>query len=121
MLVIVLLLLPVFLTGASLEVPGVRCEAYHCCACLPCHAHAICAGHQEGCLLHDHRHQQHHHGRILLLHDAGLRVGGNLAVLPAAPLVPRSAGGAPRASVKAAALLWSGPPLYSGHLNPLRC
>ncbi|MEE1264855.1 MAG: hypothetical protein UHH87_01055 [Akkermansia sp.] len=67
MQVVVMLLLPVFLAGASLEVPGEGC-AHHCCQLEHCAPHA---GELPDAGLHDHHH--HRHGSISLLCDVGQR------------------------------------------------
>ena len=67
MLVVVMLLLPVFLTGASLEIPGEGCSR-HCCQLEHC---APYAGEPSESGAHTHHH--HRHGSISLLCDAGQR------------------------------------------------
>ncbi len=119
MLVVVLLLLPVFLTGASLEVPGVGCNALNCCALTHCHAGDSHVRH-ENCAM-EHCHHHHSHERILLLVDAGLREYGHVAaLLPVADFVPGT--GVPACCKRAFVLaVYPEVPPYAGHIAPLRC
>ena len=118
MLVVVLLLLPVFLTGASLEVPGVGCNALNCCALTHCHAGDSHV--HENCAM-EHRHHHHSHERILLLVDAGLRECGHVvALLPSPVFVP--AASVPSCCGQAFELIvYPEVPPYAGHVAPLRC
>ena len=119
MLVVVLLLLPVFLTGASLEVPGVGCNALNCCALTHCHAGDSHVRH-ENCAM-EHCHHHHSHERILLLVDAGLREYGHVAAMPPVPVF------LPGASVPSCygqtieLTVYPEVPPYAGHIAPLRC
>lgn len=77
LVVVLLLLLPVFVTGASLEVPGARCSVQNCCAMAHCGEHEE-LGESHNCLLHGHHH--HYHERIQLLFDAGMKPASSAAV-----------------------------------------
>lgn len=118
MLVVVLLLLPVIVTGASLEVPGVRCSVQNCCAMAHCGEHEE-LGAAHDCLLHGHHH--HHHERIQLLFDAGGKapvavVAGVVCEPPPFAFCSAFAWGNMPA-VEA----WLHPPLYPGYMHPQRC
>lgn len=119
MLVVVFLLLPVFLTGASLELPGAGCGTHHCCALVPCMGHAHVAE-QGKKAAHDHHHPAHE--RIMLLCDAGQRSdrGALQATMPAQSSM----------TIGVVHRLWQalqmpGEPRvlfsYTGFLSPLRC
>ena len=118
MLVVVLLLLPVIMTGASLELPGAGCHAGNCCVVAACHAHEA----EDEPAAHDHHHHRHAHERILLLSDAGMR--------DAAPTVAAFASLAEKAVMHCKFLemaercslpLLAAPPPYRGYLIPQRC
>ena len=120
MLVVVLLLLPVLMTGASLEVPGAGCSVQNCCVLANCHGHAEeidAAGQQAD----GHHHHTHRHERILLLNDAGQRADCRQVAIPAAG-VPRLAGVCQsRTTPVVLRPLVTGPPPYGGYEVPLRC
>lgn len=120
MLVVVLLLLPVFLTGASLEVPGVGCDAQNCCLMSNCHGHAECAP-VEGPQVHGHRHHHHSHDRIYLLCDAGLRTGQMPLAAPLVAVPEWFVRVLPLVHVQPLQPCGNAPPLYPGHVVPLRC
>lgn len=120
LLVVVFLLLPVIMTGASLEVPGVNCGSHNCCMmarCCDSHGH-LEQGNVAGL---EHHHHRHAHERILLLRDAGMRdtnvcvssavsqscLPGVFAVL-SLRLLPMDS-------------MATGAPPYCGYLSPLRC
>lgn len=120
MLVVVLLLLPVLMTGASLEVPGAGCSVQNCCVLANCHGHAeeidAIGQHADG-----HHHHSHRHERILLLNDAGQRTDCRQVAIPAAG-VPRLADVClSRTTPVVLRPLVTGPPPYGGYALPLRC
>ncbi len=119
MLAVVLLLLPVFMTGASLEVPGARCSVQNCCVMAHCHEHDS-AGAGHACQMHD-QHHHHVHERILLLLDAGAKAPSVAAV--AVAQAPQAFVFLP-ASVCDEVLMeeaWRHPPPYPGYRQPQRC
>lgn len=119
MLAVVLLLLPVFMTGASLEVPGARCSVQNCCVMAHCHEHDS-AGAGHACQMHD-QHHHHVHERILLLLDAGAKAPSVAAV--AVAQAPQAFVYLP-ASVCDEVLMeeaWRHPPPYPGYRHPQRC
>lgn len=118
-MVVVFLLLPVFMTGASLEVPGADCCAHNCCMVAQCAGHAGADELPEGWSAH--HHERHAHDRILLLRDAGLRDART--VVPQLPVVQVAVGtievqGDERPLPEP---IVTGPPLYGGFLLPQRC
>lgn len=77
MLVLVLLLMPVVVSGSLNEGAGAHCTEANCCLLAHCHCDCCgCAGfyhrheadHEHNA---DHRHHHHHHGVYDLLGDAG--------------------------------------------------
>lgn len=79
--ILVLLLLPVLVTGASFEVRGVDCPALHDCGEHHCSCSAyIYSGLEEGVPMC--RHNQHRHESVSVVSDAGARtLRGNAAPL----------------------------------------
>lgn len=121
MLVVVLLLLPVFLTGASLEVPGAGCGTHNCCVLASCHGHHGCCDATDEAQLHGCHHHHHTHERIYLLSDAGLRSDSMNAVVSAACAPCGLIRMWPRAFEKTVLAYHTGAPPYRGHMAPLRC
>ena len=117
MLVVVLLLLPVIMTGASLELPGAGCHAGNCCVVAACHAHEV----EDAPAVHDHHHHRHAHERIQLLRDAGLRDSSpSVAAFDALPASP-SLRFTSLEQAHCSPYLLAAPPPYRGYLIPQRC
>lgn len=118
-MVAVFLLLPVFVTGASLEVPGVDCCPHHCCMSAQYAGHAGADELPEGWS--DHHHERHAHDCILLLRDAGLRDARTVAPRSSVvqmPMVAVVEQGDESPLTEPAVMR---PPLYGGFLLPQRC
>ena len=116
MLVVVMLLLPVFLTGASLEIPGEGCSR-HCCQQERCAPHA---GESSESGAHTHHH--HRHDSISLLCDAGQRVGRVEICSPwpvLSVVAPVDSTLLPRSILRYVEPGWL--PLRFGYVSPLRC
>lgn len=120
MLVVVMLLLPVLMTGASLEVPGSGVHALNCCLPVCCNGHASHCAEPDECML-EHRHHHHCHECIRLLMDAGLRYQYSPVVVSGISRVdipcPVRRG---RCFLPRQLQLNTAPP-YPGYLAPLRC
>lgn len=118
-MVVVFLLLPVFMTGASLEVPGADCCAHNCCLVAQCAGHAGADELPEGWSTH--HHERHAHDRILLLRDASLRDPRTVAPLPLLAQVPVVPVQELEDALVVTELVAQGPPPYGGFLCPQRC
>ena len=118
MLVVVFLLLPVIMSGASLELPGAGCHAGNCCVVAACHAHEA----EDEPAAHDHHHHRHAHERILLLSDAGMRdAAPTVAAFAAQTEKPVMYGKLLVEQVRCSLPLLAAPPPYLGYLVPQRC
>lgn len=118
MLVVVFLLLPVIMSGASLELPGAGCHAGNCCVVAACHAHESA----DVPAAHDHHHHRHAHERILLLSDAGMRdAAPTVAVFFSRAEKPAMHGDFSVMHKHWGILLLAAPPPYLGYLVPKRC
>lgn len=120
MLVVVLLLLPVLMTGASLEVPGARCNVQNCCLLAHCHGCGEAAA-EDAQGVHGHHHHPHRHYKMLLLNDAGQRMNHELVSVPVVPVPASHCSGLEAPRLVCALLQYTGPPPYGGHVAPLRC
>lgn len=100
MLVVVFLLLPVIMSGASLELPGAGCHAGNCCVVAACHAHE----------------------RIQLLSDAGMRdAAPNVAAFSSQTEKPVMHCKLCVMQMHWDLTLLAAPPPYPGYLVPKRC
>lgn len=120
MLAVVLMLLPVLMTGASLEVPGAGCNMQNCCLVAQCHGHVDC-GLPEGESIGSHQHHQHSHDRILLLRDAGLRAPCLQLSAPVVQVPRTLVYDLYRACSHLQLMGECAVPPYLGHVSPLRC
>ena len=118
MLVVVFLLLPVIMSGASLELPGAGCHAGNCCVVAACHAHEA----EDEPAAHDHHHHRHAHERIQLLSDAGMRdAAPNVAAFSSQTEKPGMHCKLCVMQMHWDLTLLAAPPPYPGYLVPKRC
>lgn len=120
LLVVVFLLLPVIMTGTSLEIPGANCDSHNCCMLARCsESHRHMEQENPGGV--EHHHHRHAHERILLLRDAGMRDAHVCVSTPVCRTSPPCVYTVLSRLIGAMEPCATGAPPYCGYLSPLRC